>query len=158
MIGPFNMQLDFYSVEALTFYSMQTYNLHHHRQSHEMTTSIRRPFEYQDPINLIVLFNSFINHLMKSQVLTVSLKYRFYGINSQYLINFNIMISRSFLRRGGTRSRARSRSLGRQERVRHYSPDGRAKSRYFVREYGDFDSESAESEVEEELPRRRQGS
>ncbi|XP_052788988.1 uncharacterized protein LOC128223703 isoform X2 [Mya arenaria] len=55
----------------------------------------------------------------------------------------------------GSRSRARSRSLGRAGRIRHYSPDGRVKSRYFVREFGDVSSESAESEEEEELTRRR---
>ncbi|WAR31313.1 AKuncharacterized [Mya arenaria] len=46
--------------------------------------------------------------------------------------------------RTGSRSRARSRSLGRAGRIRHYSPDGRVKSRYFVREFGDVSSESAE--------------
>ncbi|XP_060552323.1 uncharacterized protein LOC132713685 isoform X4 [Ruditapes philippinarum] len=53
------------------------------------------------------------------------------------------------------RTRARSRSWGRAGRIRHYSPDGRVRrSRYFVREFGNVESESADSE-EEEAPRRR---
>ncbi|XP_045200672.2 uncharacterized protein LOC123554492 isoform X3 [Mercenaria mercenaria] len=52
------------------------------------------------------------------------------------------------------RTRARSKSWGRSGRIRHYSPDGRIRSRYFVREFGNDESDSAESE-EEVAPRRR---
>lgn len=54
---------------------------------------------------------------------------------------------------GSAGPRARSRSWGRAGRIRHYSPDGRVRSRYFVREFGSVESDSAESEEDE--PRRR---
>lgn len=53
----------------------------------------------------------------------------------------------------GPRTRARSRSWGRTGRIRHYSPDGRIRSRYFVREFGNVESDSAESD--EDVNRRR---
>ncbi|KAL4219291.1 hypothetical protein ACF0H5_021871 [Mactra antiquata] len=54
---------------------------------------------------------------------------------------------------GRPRTRARSKSWGRNGRIRHYSPDGRVRSRYFVREFGN-ESESAESDTEEFTRRR----
>ncbi|XP_052221934.1 uncharacterized protein LOC127838312 isoform X2 [Dreissena polymorpha] len=72
-----------------------------------------------------------------------------------YLVNDGSDMYFSPSHHEGVGTRSRARSFGSSGRIRHYSPDGRVRSRYFVREFGDVSSDSAGSEAEEDIPRTR---
>ena len=67
-----------------------------------------------------------------------------YRGNQHSSASTNIRLFSHYLN-SGRQSRSRSKSAS---RVRHYSPDGKTPSKYFVRQFGDESSESAESDVE----------